>query len=204
MARARTTALPIRFAATTPNLLRPSGGRSPQFKSRQPRARRRPAVFRRRKSRGCLSRWLAPSVNRVDAPAGMTGSHRGEALAAHAAAIGEDFSAAPGGHAGTETMLALTANFRRLILAFHRLKAFLRRSYRWRTNGPAKKRNAQGSEGRGGVKRCARFAPDLLTTRFRERRGARGKPLERRPSSLAPTRLGASRTLNYAARAKPS
>ena len=64
---------------------------------------------------------MAPSVSRVDGLAGME-SHRGELFATGPAAVGEDLATAAGGHACTEAVLALAADFRGLILAFHRLK----------------------------------------------------------------------------------
>lgn len=53
---------------------------------------------------------------------GRSGRHRsdrGQTLTALVAAGVDDFASAPGGHARTETKLALAADLRRLILAFH-------------------------------------------------------------------------------------
>jgi len=56
--------------------------------------------------------------------------HRGELLATDPAAIVEHLAAAAGGHAGAEAVLALTADLRGLILAFHRLKLALKMAWR--------------------------------------------------------------------------
>jgi hypothetical protein len=47
-------------------------------------------------------------------------SHRSQAPTTHATAVVEDGTAALGGRAGTESVLTLTADFRRLVLTFHR------------------------------------------------------------------------------------
>jgi hypothetical protein len=58
----------------------------------------------------------------------MAGSNRREALATHAAAIGQRGLAALGGITIQETVLPLAADFRRLILAFHNLINSINRS----------------------------------------------------------------------------
>ena len=62
------------------------------------------------------------SAAKTEPWAGHGGRHRsdlGQALTALAAAGVDDFASAPSGHARTETELALAADLRRLVLAFH-------------------------------------------------------------------------------------
>jgi hypothetical protein len=48
------------------------------------------------------------------------GSNRSQTFAAHAAAVAQDCPAALGGIAGQKAVLPFAANFRRLVLAFHK------------------------------------------------------------------------------------
>lgn len=117
-ARERPTAGPTLRLVTTPSRVEAAGD---QFITRHPQTSRRPVSLRRRKSEELSSRRLLGKVERTGPlmDAAVAGSDRGEALAAHAAAVVEGGATALGGHAGPETMLALTADLRRLVLTFH-------------------------------------------------------------------------------------
>jgi len=56
-------------------------------------------------------------------PPNPSDSHWSQAPTAHATAIVEDGAAALGCRASTETVLTLTADFRRLVLTFHRCRS---------------------------------------------------------------------------------
>jgi len=91
-----------------------------QFAMRQPTTSRSPRCRTRAKSRFCASRDERPK--RSFGGAGFTKSDGRQALAAVAAAVGEGGLAALGGVAVEEPVLAFPADFRRLILAFHKIK----------------------------------------------------------------------------------
>ena len=120
-ARLRAGASPIFLLVTTPSRGgKPSGSRL-QFAMRQPITSRSPRCRTRAKSRFCASRDERPRRRRFGG-AGFTKSDRRQALAAVAAAVGEGGLAALGGVAVEEPVLAFPADFRRLILAFHKIK----------------------------------------------------------------------------------
>jgi hypothetical protein len=53
----------------------------------------------------------------------QSNSHRSQAPTANATTVVEDGAATSGCRAGTETVLTLTADFRRLVLTFHRCRS---------------------------------------------------------------------------------
>ena len=120
-ARLRAGELPIFLLVTTPSLGAEPSGNLFQFAMRQPTTRRSPRWRTRAKSRFCASRDERPKRRRFGG-AGFTKSDRRQALAAIATAVGEGGLAALGGIAVEEPVLAFPADFRRLILAFHKIK----------------------------------------------------------------------------------
>jgi hypothetical protein len=56
-------------------------------------------------------------------PTNPSNSHRSQAPTANATTVVEDGAATSGCRAGTETVLTLTADFRRLVLTFHRCRS---------------------------------------------------------------------------------
>jgi len=121
-ARLRWTAPPIFLLVTTPSRGATPIGSAFQLAMRQPSTRRSPRSRMRAKSRLCASRDERPKRRRGGG-AGFTKSNRRQAFAAHATAIGQGGLAALGGIAVQETVLAFPADFRRLILAFHKFKS---------------------------------------------------------------------------------
>jgi len=116
-ARLRITALPTLPPATMPSLdVEPVGNLS-QLATKHPETMRPPCSRKRRKSRPCLIRIARPKPRRWDG-AGIE-SNRRQALAPRAAAAGDGGSTTLGFVARAKTMLALAANFRRLVLAYH-------------------------------------------------------------------------------------
>ena len=92
-----------------------------QFAIRQPLAVRWPPERTRANSRLCFKRMAEENRSRGRRLICLSrnGLNRSEALAAHAAAIGQGGLAALGRVAIQKTMLPLAANFRWLILTFH-------------------------------------------------------------------------------------
>jgi hypothetical protein len=141
-ARERTTAEPTFRLVTTPKRNSLEGS---QFKIRVPEISRRPSSLSRAKSddrliRRRLENWsrsggfIAARIQAgieagIEASYGLIGppnpsdSHWSQAPTAHATAIVEDGAAALGCRASTETVLTLTADFRRLVLTFHRCRS---------------------------------------------------------------------------------
>ena len=122
-ARLRTGASPIFLLVTTPSLGEAPAGSLLQLAMRQPSASRSPCCRTRAKSRFCASRDERPKRRRGGA--GFTNSNRREAFAAHAPAVGQRGLAALGGIAVQKPVLAFPADFRRLILAFHKFKSMV-------------------------------------------------------------------------------
>jgi hypothetical protein len=137
-ARERTTAEPTFRLVTTPKRNSLEGS---QFRIRVPEISRRPFSLSRAKSddrliRRRLENWsrsggfIAARIQAgIEASYGLIGppnpsdSHWSQAPTAHATAIVEDGAAALGCRASTETVLTLTADFRRLVLTFHRCRS---------------------------------------------------------------------------------
>ena len=115
------TACPIFFPVMTPKRGRFEGGKSTQFRIKQPCARRRPCTLALAKSRPCLMRRSRGNPNGAGEEASMNGagSDRGEALAAHPAAVAQRGLAALRGVTIQETVLTFAPDFRWLILSFH-------------------------------------------------------------------------------------
>jgi hypothetical protein len=137
-ARERTTAEPTFRLVTTPKRNSLEGS---QFRIRVPEISRRPSSLSRAKSddrliRRRLENWsrsggfiaariqagIAASYGLIGPP-NPSDSHWSQAPTAHATAIVEDGAAALGCRASTETVLTLTADFRRLVLTFHRCRS---------------------------------------------------------------------------------
>jgi hypothetical protein len=137
-ARERTTAEPTFRLVTTPKRNSLEGS---QFKIRVPEISRRPSSLSRAKSDDRLIRRRRENWSRsggfiaariqagIEASYGPIGppnpsdSHWSQAPTAHATTIVEDGAAALGCRASTETVLTLTADFRRLVLTFHRCRS---------------------------------------------------------------------------------
>lgn len=132
------TAEPTFRLVTTPKRNSLAGS---QFKMRVPHISRRPSSLSRAKSDDRLIRRRRENWSRsggfiaarieagIEANRGPIGppnpgdSHWSQAPAAHATTIVEDGAAAFGCRASTETVLTLTADFRRLVLTFHRCRS---------------------------------------------------------------------------------
>jgi hypothetical protein len=137
-ARERTTAEPTFRLVTTPKRNSLEGS---QFKIRVPEISRRPSSLSRAKSddrliRRRLENWsrsggfIAARIQAgIEASYGPIGppnpsdSHWSQAPTADATTVVEDGAAALGCRASTETVLTLTADFRRLVLTFHRCRS---------------------------------------------------------------------------------
>ena len=137
-ARDRMTAEPTFRLVTTPKRNSLEGS---QFKMRVPQISRRPSSLRRAKSedrliRRRLENWSRSAgfiAARIEAriaanggpigPTNPTNSHRSQAPTANATTVVKDGAATSGCRAGTETVLTLTADFRRLVLTFHRCRS---------------------------------------------------------------------------------
>jgi len=121
-ARLRCTAPPIFLLVMTPSFGAAPSASGFQFAMRQPSARRWPCWRTRAKSRLCVRRDERPRRRRFGGAA-FTRSNRREAFATVAAAVGQRGLAALGGIAVKKTVLTFPADFRRLILAFHKFKS---------------------------------------------------------------------------------
>lgn len=118
-ARLRCTAPPIFRLVITPSRASCSGFPGVQFRIRQPTGSLCPSALSRAKSRAALSRRPDRRWRGVAGISKSRLSHRSQALPPQIPAAADDLTAALGGHAGTEAMLANPANLRRLILTFH-------------------------------------------------------------------------------------
>ena len=123
-ARLRSTAPPMRRLVTTPSFGDAPSDSRRQLAMRQPRASRSPSRRKRAKSRFCPSREARPSRRRPGSGdwCGMRRLYRCQAFASGAAAVPQRGAAAFCGFAGKKPVLPLAADFRRLILAFHKFK----------------------------------------------------------------------------------
>jgi hypothetical protein len=136
------TAEPTFRLVTTPKRNSLEGS---QFKMSVPQISRRPSSLSRAKSedrliRRRLENWsrsggfiaagIEAGIEANRDPIGPTNpsnyqsnSHRSQAPTANATTVVEDGAATSGCRAGTETVLTLTADFRRLVLTFHRCRS---------------------------------------------------------------------------------
>lgn len=106
---------------------RPSGSLF-QFAMRQPKASRSPCWRTCENTRAAPIRAERPRRRRFGDAAGMTReSNRRETFAARAPATGQGGPTAPGLAAGKKSVLTFAADFRWLILAFHKLNCVLTR-----------------------------------------------------------------------------
>jgi hypothetical protein len=115
--RLRTTAPPILAPATTPSRVADPAGKRNQLATRHPHASRPPCSRTRAKSRPCLIRIARPKPRRW--ARSVIRSNRSQALATGTTAARNRGGSALGLVAPAESMLALAANLRRLVLAFH-------------------------------------------------------------------------------------
>jgi len=118
-ARLRCTAPPTFRLVITPSLAGCPRFAGVQFKMRQPTGSRCPSALSRAKSRAALSRRPDRRWRGVAGISNSRLSHWSQTLPPEIPAAADDLTAALGGHAGAEAMLADPANLRRLILTFH-------------------------------------------------------------------------------------